>query len=112
MRQDDPSSQSPNRDLTATKLAIFRSSKGYTYISHGDRCVGLHRLLACVDIDPHAVFGENNDVHHRVGQLDFSANLEILSRSEHIRRHSGGSNSTTLDQVLSTSASTPTEGDD
>jgi hypothetical protein len=52
--------------------------------------IHVHRLAACVDHDPHEVFGDDREVHHRlhcrVG-VNIPGNLDVLSRQNHQIEH-------------------------
>lgn len=52
--------------------------------------VGVHRLLAIADgADPHRVFAEGTEVHHRAGDglMNISGLLDVVSIGEHRRTH-------------------------
>ncbi len=57
------------------------------------RAVGVHRLLAVADgADPHEVFAEGTNVHHRTGipWLNMPGMVEVLTPGEHSRTHTAG----------------------
>jgi hypothetical protein len=52
--------------------------------------IRIHKLLACLDNDPHEVFKEGNHVHHRLNSpvaTNIPGNLENLDQSDHRTEH-------------------------
>jgi hypothetical protein len=50
-----------------------------------------HQLVALLNHEPEAVFGENTEIHHKLNSgmaLDLPANIEVVSTEEHRERHS------------------------
>ena len=85
---------------------VSQTGLGYNYVrcqkNGEDSTVYIHQLCAIVaGADPHEVFGNTHDVHHKVSiptewgvsQIDVPSNVELVPRWDHRRAHLEGNES-------------------
>jgi len=84
-------------------VSIWTNKGGYRCISDGGKMIGIHVLLATLEVsDVHQVFSDKTEVHHVAGdRLNHPANVEVVTRSEHRELHNSDTPLPSPDELLS-----------